>query len=158
KEEARRRATEEEEKAKQALADRETALARKREEEKQKIAALLKARKAVNEFLQTVGTNPHLQGDLNSQKITLLASAIPFLQDFVKQHPDDPDLEAEMALAYGDLAFVRSETGDPLGALADLERVEAIFRRLVAAHPNRAEFRVRLAACLNDRAKVLADL
>src|SRR5262249_20810786 len=92
------------------------------------------------------------------QRAKLLETAIPFLEEFVRQQPDNPDLEAEQALAYGNLGYARGEMGDPVQALADFDRKEAIFARLVAAHEGLPELLDHLAGAKRSRAKVLGGL
>jgi eukaryotic-like serine/threonine-protein kinase len=107
---------------------------------------LAKARQVVKQYLVKTTQNPRLRAaDLSSLRKELLATAIPFYEEFVKQAQDDQDLEAERARAFGELALVRQETGDPRRALADTEQRLAIYQRLAAAYPKDPRYRHEVA-------------
>jgi serine/threonine protein kinase len=107
---------------------------------------LAAARKAVKSYLSRVAQDPRLGGeDFHQLRQDLLAKAIPFYEEFVSQKPEDPESEAERGLAYFDLGFLRAEMGDHQGALADYQRMRAVFEGLVEAHPRNPEHRHWLA-------------
>jgi tetratricopeptide (TPR) repeat protein len=118
---------------------------------------LAAARKAVDDTLTAVAEDPQLKAG-KSQKLRkeLLGKAVPFFEEFVRQHSDDPQLEAERARAYGRLGFVRTEMGEVNEADAAYARMAEVFAHLAEAHPSRPEYRLGLAQAHNGRSGVLS--
>jgi len=70
------------------------------------------ARRAVDDTITKVAEEPLLeQANFHDLRKKLLASALPYYQEFVQQQSDDPELEAERGRAYFRLALVRGEMG-----------------------------------------------
>jgi tetratricopeptide (TPR) repeat protein/tRNA A-37 threonylcarbamoyl transferase component Bud32 len=108
---------------------------------------LAEARRAVREYLNTAVANtregvadPHLL------RKDLLATAIPFYTEFLRQQQDDPALAAEQGRAYGDLAFLREELGEWEQAREAHEKEVAIFARLASEVPGEPSYRHGLAS------------
>jgi serine/threonine-protein kinase len=117
------------------------------------------ARRAVEDTITKVAENSLLQrADFHDLRKQLLASAVPYYHEFVKQQSDDPELEAERGRAYGRLALVRKEMGEMEEAIADLREVAAIFDRLESAFPDQPAYRQGLATSHSNLGNVLAGL
>jgi serine/threonine-protein kinase len=117
------------------------------------------ARRAVEDTVTKVAENQLLErADFQDLRKQLLASVVPYYQEFVKQHSDDPELEAERGRAYGRLAYVRQEMGEKEDALADYREMETIFARLEAAFPDQPAYRRDLAGSHNNLGILLKDL
>jgi tetratricopeptide (TPR) repeat protein len=116
---------------------------------------LLRARKAVKDYLTEAAGNRLLkEADFHDLRRKLLESAIPFYQEFLKQQTDDPELEAERGRAYGDLAMVREDLNQLEQALADHEQRRVIFERLVADFPAKPAYRHELAQTYRNEGNV----
>jgi serine/threonine protein kinase/tetratricopeptide (TPR) repeat protein len=126
--------------------EKEQALDRALREKERADANLLRARKAVKDYLTEAAANPLLkEADFHDLRQKLLESALPFYQEFLKQQSDDPELEAERARAYGDLARIREDLGQLEQALAGYEQQRAISERLAADFPSQPAYRHGLA-------------
>jgi eukaryotic-like serine/threonine-protein kinase len=120
---------------------------------------LAAARKAVKDYLSLVAQDRRLRtGDFHKLRKELLAKAIPFYEEFVRQKPEDAEWEMERGRAYDNLGFLRSETGDRPGALADYQRMRSVFQGLVEAHPKNPEYRRWLAESHINAAEMLLNL
>jgi serine/threonine protein kinase len=138
---------------------KEAALGRAVREKERADQNLARARKAVKEYLVKISDNPHLNSaDFLSLRKELLETALPFYLEFVRQSQEDPDLEAERGMAYGDLASLRRDTGDLKQALADLGEAEKVFRRLTETFAEKPAYRGALALTLIGRGDTLDDL
>jgi serine/threonine-protein kinase len=117
------------------------------------------ARRAVEETITKVAEEPLLkQANFHNLRKQLLASALPYYQEFVQQQSDDPQLEAKRGRAFGRLAYVRQEMGEKEEAVADYREEVAIFARLESAFPDQPAYRQELARRHNDLGNLLADL
>jgi serine/threonine-protein kinase len=117
------------------------------------------ARRAVEDTTTKVAEEPLLkQANFHDLRKQLLASALPYYQEFVKQQSDDPELEAERGQAYFRLAQVRAEVGEKEEAAADFREAAAIFARLETAFPDRPSYRHDLAKSRNNLGQLLAGL
>jgi serine/threonine protein kinase/tetratricopeptide (TPR) repeat protein len=125
---------------------KEAALAHALQEKQRADQNLVRARKAVNDFL-TLAANNQLLKEANFHELRrdLLASAIPFYQEFVEQKKDDPELEAERGRAYGDLALVREQLGETDQALIAHEQRRDIFEKLATGPSSQPAYRQELA-------------
>ena len=119
-----------------------------------------KARDAVENYLQKVAESPDLKnrGSLHDLRKQLLAAAIPFLEEFVKEKSDDPAVRFDQGRAYFRLARVRSEMGERQAAIRDNTAARAIFANLEADFPAVQEYRQEFAKCLSNLAVLLVDL
>jgi tetratricopeptide (TPR) repeat protein len=117
---------------------------------------LIQAHKAVKEYLFRVTENPQLNSaDFFDLRKELLTSAILFYREFVRQHQADPELEAERAAAYAELATLRLELGELEGALAEVREAEAIFAQLASSKPQQSTFRRGLDEAMNSQGLIL---
>jgi serine/threonine protein kinase/tetratricopeptide (TPR) repeat protein len=108
------------------------------------------ARDAVNRTVTYVAEAPGLKlADFHDLRKSLLQSAVPFHEAFVKQKSDDPNLEVERGDAYTRLALLHKEIGDQTAAQADNEAARDIFARLVETDPAVPLYQQRLAANLH---------
>jgi len=78
----------------------------------------------------------------------LLETALPFYQKLAEQAPGDPEREAAGGRAYGRLAAIRRELGDFSAALADYQKMHAIFAPLAEAFPGELNYRRDLSRSL----------
>jgi serine/threonine protein kinase/tetratricopeptide (TPR) repeat protein len=117
---------------------------------------LIQARKAVKEYLFRITENPQLNSaDFTDLRKELITSAIPFYREFVRQRQADPELEAERAEAYAELATLRLDLGELNEALADVQVSETIFTQLTESSPELRDFRRRQAEAKNTRGVIL---
>jgi serine/threonine protein kinase/Tfp pilus assembly protein PilF len=143
----------------QALQQKAQALVEMKREKDRANENLVKARKAVYNYLFATAANPRLaDADLHAFRKDLVSKAIPFLEDFVKQKEGDPELEAERGKAYYVLAFVRAELGEGEQALENYERARAIFARLAAELPKDPDDRRLLAYSHNELGSMFRGL
>jgi serine/threonine-protein kinase len=117
------------------------------------------ARRAVDDTITKVAQNARLkEADFHDLRKQLLASALPYYQEFVLQQSDDARLEAERGRAYFQLALVRAEMGEKEEAVADYREAEAISVRLETAFPDQPAYRQQLAHIHNNLGLLLAEL
>jgi serine/threonine protein kinase/Flp pilus assembly protein TadD len=150
-----RRGQEETKKAYEAEAEQrkraDTNLAAEAEQRKRADANLVQAKKAVDDFLIKVTDNPKLNtADFHALRRELLASAVPFYEEFVKQKQGDPDLEAEQSRAYGRLGFVRMHLGERAAAITNYQQARAIAAQLAEDFPSEPKYRYWQAITDND--------
>jgi eukaryotic-like serine/threonine-protein kinase len=112
---------------------------------------LRQARAAVDEYLRKVVDNPDLKnrGDFHGLRKQLLAAALPFFEEFVRQRGDDPAVRDDLAYAHYRLGFLREEMGEHAAALRDFTAAREIYARLAARDPARPGYRQGLADSLN---------
>jgi serine/threonine protein kinase len=107
---------------------------------------LAAARKAVDDFYVKITENPKLRSaDFNALRKQLVASAVPFYEEFVKQEQDDPELEYDRAKVFGRLGMIHQEMGEIKEAMASYEQAQAIFRRLAESYPDTRKYRWNFA-------------
>ena len=119
-----------------------------------------KARAAVENYLQKVTDNPDLKnrGGFHDLRKQLLAAALPFFEEFVKENSDDPALRFDQGRAYFRLARVRAEMGERDAALRDYTAARDIFASLAANFPTVGKYRQEMARSLSNLATLLVDL
>src|SRR5262249_44717602 len=107
---------------------------------------LARARKAVRGCLTATAAGTRLKtADCHALHKSLLATAVPFYEEFVMQQADDPAFEADRGRAYGELANVRMDMGEAEQAMADAQRAEEIFARLAKQYPDDRSHRANVA-------------
>jgi eukaryotic-like serine/threonine-protein kinase len=119
---------------------------------------LSRAIDAVEEYLIGVTTDVRLnQTDLQGLRRDLLASAVPFYQDFARQREDDPDLEWNRGRALRGLSLLHWEMGEQESALNYFKQSRAVFEALATAHPQQWRYRQSLGAAYSDWGNLLRD-
>src|SRR5262249_30533781 len=110
------------------------------------------ARAAVEDYLQKVAGNEALKNNPNSHDLRkhLLAGALPFFEEFVKDQSDDPQVRFDQGKAYGRLARLRGEMGEREAAIRDHTTARDVFAKLATDFPDVPDYRFSLAACHND--------
>ena len=87
------------------------------------------AEKAVEQYLDGIENNEQLkEADFLELRKRLVASAIPFYEEFVQQRPGDK-VETKRGRAYGRLGLIRKVMGEWEQAATDFEQMRAIFQR-----------------------------
>ncbi len=120
---------------------------------------LSRAVDAVEHFLIRVTRDERLlQADLHELRHDLLASAMPFYEEFVKQKQGDPELEWNRGRAFRDLTLLRSAMGDHVTAMGDCDQARAIFSELARVHSDDPRHRQYLALTINDQGNLLRDM
>jgi tetratricopeptide (TPR) repeat protein/predicted Ser/Thr protein kinase len=95
------------------------------------------AERAVEEYLDGIENNEQLkEADFLELRKRLVASAIPFYEEFVQQRPGDKAIEIKRGRAYGRLGFIRKLMGEWEQAATDFEQMRAIFNRLETTDSN----------------------
>jgi serine/threonine protein kinase len=116
------------------------------------------ANDAVEKFLAHVTEDPRLQqADLHELRRKLLASALPFYEEFVKQKHDDPELKWNRGRAFRGLGLVHQAMGDHKAALRDTDQARATFAELVEAYPHEPRYRQHLGYALSDLGNQLRE-
>jgi serine/threonine-protein kinase len=117
------------------------------------------ARQAVKDYCVKISLDPRLkQADFTGLRKELLATAVEFHQKFKDQEGDDPEVRAERAQAYFELAYIAKETGAPEEALGHYHQALALWVPLVEAHPDNRDYRWGLSATYNDLAGLYEDV
>jgi serine/threonine protein kinase len=120
---------------------------------------LARARKAVRDYLAITAGDPRLRAaDLQALRKNLLATAVPFFEEFAALQSDDPNAEAERAQAIFQLAQVYGEMGEIDKARADYARARDIFAALATAHPQVPKYREDLAVSRYNLGNMLEEL
>jgi serine/threonine-protein kinase len=136
-----------------AAAERDVAERQRDEARKQHAQArtdFQRARAAVDKYLTEVSDDPELKArNLEPLRRKLLLSARDYYEHFVQEHPDDPELEAELGRAYGRLGAIAVILESPAGSIEPAQMKRAVFERLHRAHPDEAAYQDDLAdSCL----------
>jgi eukaryotic-like serine/threonine-protein kinase len=137
----------------------ETALDTALTEKKRADQNLARARQAVRDYLTTTANDPRLRAaDLLALRKNLLATAVPFFEEFAGIQAGDPEAEGERGQVIFQLAYVREEMGEIEKARHEYARARDIFAALAAAHPQVHKYRESLAISLYNLGNVLDDL
>jgi serine/threonine protein kinase len=114
-------------------------------------ANLGRANDAVEKFLARVTEDQRLQqADLFQLRRELLASALPFYEEFVKQKRDDPDLKWNRGRSFRGLALIHQALGEHAAAMRDITQARDIFTELVDDYPGEPRYRQHLGFALSD--------
>jgi serine/threonine-protein kinase len=117
------------------------------------------ARQAVKDYCVQVTLDPRLrQADLTGLRKRLLETAARFHEKFKELGGDDPDVQAERAQAYFELAFIAKEIGSTEEADRNYRQSLALWQALVEAHPGNRDYQRGLSYCYNDMADCLRSL
>jgi serine/threonine protein kinase/tetratricopeptide (TPR) repeat protein len=143
----------------EALLQKGTALDQARQEKDRADRNLAYAKKAVRDYLTATAADPRLKtADFQNLRKDLLATAVPFFEEFVRQKADDPQLEAERGESLLQLGSVREALGEMEKARDEYAQARAIFADLAAAHAEVPNYREALAVSLNNLGRALNDL
>jgi tetratricopeptide (TPR) repeat protein len=108
-----------------------------------------RAREAVDEYLTQVSEDPELKGqNLDALRRKLLGTARDFYERFVADHPDDPEIAADLGRAYGRLALVVRELESSSKAVPFYQKKLAIFTELLGRNPTDSSLGRETAQCL----------
>jgi eukaryotic-like serine/threonine-protein kinase len=124
----------------------EQALTKKERDEAE--ANFRKARKAVDDQFRLVSQSTLFEAPgFQSLRKDLLESALKYYQDFLRQRPDDPELQAEVAAAYLRLYQIHEAIDGSYSpdAMGKLEKGIEILEKLLREHPDDAGLYSHLA-------------
>jgi serine/threonine protein kinase len=122
---------------KEALRQRDLAQEQRRESESNR----RKAHQAVNDYFTLVSENTLLsQPDLEPLRDQLLRAALRYYQDFVAQHNDDPELQAELAATHFRIALLTHDLNEDNDWLPPMQECFAILADLLRRKSDPAAF------------------
>jgi tetratricopeptide (TPR) repeat protein/tRNA A-37 threonylcarbamoyl transferase component Bud32 len=106
----------------------------------------LAAQGAVDDYLTAVSDDPELKArNLEPLRRKLLGRARDYYEGFIREHPDDPALLAELGMAHGRLGVITVVLDSPPQSIEHFERKRAIFERLCREQPQVTQYRHELA-------------
>jgi serine/threonine protein kinase/tetratricopeptide (TPR) repeat protein len=118
-----------------------------------------RAKGAVEEYLVMMTESPLLRmPNFHEERKRLLASAVQFYEEFVRDQTDDPALEGVRGRAYFLLASAYDGMGERQKARANYEEARRILARVAAERPEVPRFRADLALSYNNLGNQLRDL
>lgn len=116
------------------------------------------ARRAVDEYLTNVASNPMLKrADFYELRSELLRTAVPFYEEFSRQKGKDARHRSEAGVAYGRLAKIQAELGDRKEAARFYFKMQQDFSALAKEFPEQAEFLIKTAQASRDRGIMLRE-
>jgi tetratricopeptide (TPR) repeat protein len=119
---------------------------------------LLAEAEIVNQFLLKVSDSPEMKAHgLEPLRKQLLDLAIRYYEALVREEDSEPRMQSERARAYGRLAGLLAETGNPDGAEKAFREALAIADSLALANPAEAAYQSLLGDVLNNLAKFYFD-
>jgi tRNA A-37 threonylcarbamoyl transferase component Bud32/tetratricopeptide (TPR) repeat protein len=108
--------------------------------------SFLDAQDTVDNYLTAVSEDPELKAqNFEPLRRKLLGMARDHYEAFVRSHPDDPSLQAELGMAHGRLGIITAVLDSPPDSLDQFERKRTIFERLCQQQPGDAAYRKELA-------------
>jgi serine/threonine-protein kinase len=117
------------------------------------------ARRAVDEYLTSVGQNPLLKEQgLHELRQELLEAALGYYRKFLLQQGDNPTLKAEAAAAYERVGDILIEVGRPSDALTAYGQALALVAPLARHRPSDALLSTAQVRLHADRLQGLRDL
>jgi tetratricopeptide (TPR) repeat protein len=136
-----------------AVAERDAAQHERDEADAQRRRAVEEFRRerlTVDAFLTDVSDDPELKArNLEPLRRKLLQRARDNYERFVAEHPDDPDLLADLGRAHARLGDIVGVLDSQPRALEHFQKAQEIFDRLRREHPDEASYRVEAADVLN---------
>jgi tetratricopeptide (TPR) repeat protein len=124
-----------------AVAERDEA----RRQREQARVDFRRARAAVDGYLTDVSDDPDLKArPLEPLRRKLLQKARDYYERFVAEHPDDPELTAELAAAYGRLGDIVGQLESDPRSVPYYQEEQELYRRLLQEHPGRPDYRFEL--------------
>jgi serine/threonine-protein kinase len=139
----------------------QTAAANERERQARELAEanFNLAQTAVDRYLNAVTEDRRLKDqDFFALRKKLLETAVPFYEQLAEAKAGDSKQEAARGRAYQRLAYVREQMGQREAALADYERMRAVFAQLAAGFPTVPAYRHELARSHDNLGNLLAAL
>jgi tetratricopeptide (TPR) repeat protein/tRNA A-37 threonylcarbamoyl transferase component Bud32 len=116
------------------------------------------AKKAVDDCFLLATEEPLLQQEsMRQARKLLLERALPFYQGFKDRRGDDPAVLAGLARNRLKVAYITREIGRQNDALRACEQARDLLSRLVAAHPDVAEYIADLAKAYHNLGNVQHD-
>ncbi len=107
-----------------------------------------KARAVVDDFVARVSDSHALRGpEMRRLRRVLLASALPFYQQFIAQHTADPEARASLAGADFRCGEIQRGTGNTAEARKEYQAALASYRALADADVRDTDVRIGLARC-----------
>ena len=104
---------------------------------------------AVDKYLTEVSEDPELRSrNLEPLRRKLLQAARDDYERFVAEHPDDPELLADLGRAHGRLGEIVAILDSQPRAIEHFDRAREIFERLRQQHPDEAAYQGELARTL----------
>jgi tetratricopeptide (TPR) repeat protein len=141
-----------------ALATAETERTRAEEKRRESNENWGWARSAVDDFATRVSQDPRLLAhDLEGLRKELLHSAAGYYQKFLKQRPEDPDLQLEYARDFERLGRLSRELGAKPEAVVAYQEAADLSRKLVREHPGVPLYPLLLSDVLTGLAIVYKD-
>ena len=116
---------------------------------------LRRARGAVDRFGAQLAERLAAVPGAGEVRRELLQETLGYYRDFVEEAADDPTLQDDLALTYSKIGTLTDEIGSTDEAIQIHEKAIDLFRQLVQARPNEAEYQRRLAMCHNNIALTL---
>ncbi len=121
-----------------------------RRERQRALDEFRRERQTVDAFLTDVSEDPELKSrNLEPLRRKLLQRARDSYERFVDEHPDDPELLADLGRAHRRLGDIVAVLDSPPRALDHFEKARRIFESLHQEHPDEAAYRSELALALH---------
>src|SRR5581483_6929548 len=119
------------------------------------IKGLQHAREAVDQFHTHVSETKLLnEPGLQPLRLQLLETARDFYQQFIREHGETPEMQADLGKAFFRLGSITYLIGSQAKALPQLEQAVAIQEKLLADNPQDTAVEKELGRSLNNLANV----
>jgi serine/threonine-protein kinase len=119
---------------------------------------LRQARRAVDECFLLARDHPLLQrANLSPVRRLLFSRALPFYERFRVQHPEDSEVQSELAENYHRVGYITSQIGRESDALDAFQHARDAWTRLAQEHPAQTKYQVEVARNWNNLGIVLLD-
>jgi serine/threonine-protein kinase len=123
------------------------------------------ANEAEQQRRQAVGALDNLSRSLNSGELSnrrelqpLRETLLSYYEDYVREHPNDPLLQGELAMAYDRMAKNTRAIAQKSEALDYYRKAEALYVALLKARHDQPEYGVRLVENRLNQVLLLQDL
>ncbi len=108
-----------------------------------------RARQAVDEYLTKIADDPDLKAqNFEPLRRGLLQSARDFYEEFIREHPEDDSLSAELGRAHGRIGQIVVILQSRPDSLPHFQKKQEIFERLHTAEPDNPDYADELADSL----------
>jgi tetratricopeptide (TPR) repeat protein len=105
------------------------------------------ARQAVDDYSTKVSEDKRLKENFRPLRKELLETVVPFYEQFVAQHGEDPGLQSELARACMRLGAITQEIGDQNKAISSYQQAVSRLVQLTRSYPLRTDYQLDLARC-----------